>query len=208
MSGVGQSNPFSDSSEYNYLSFVIARALDEVQTVSIVQVKAVDTDALTVDVQVLTNIMTGASTSVPHGVISARPYHRLQGGDGAIIIDPVVGDIGVMVFASRDLTAVLASKGLANPGSQRKFSWSDGVYFGGIRNSAPAQYLKIDSSGITIVSPTAVTIQAPTITLDGDVHITGDTTGDGEGTFNGIPVSTHKHPGVESGGSDTDEPIP
>lgn len=208
MNAVGQSNPFSDADDYNYLAFIIARALEEVQTVSIVQVKAVDTAAQTVDVKVLVNIMTGARTSVPHGVISARPYYRLQGGDGAIIIDPVVGDIGVMVFASRDLTAVIASKGLANPGSYRQFSWSDGVYFGGVLNSAPAQYLKIDASGITIVSPTAVTIQAPTITLDGDVHITGTTTGDGEGTFNGIPVSTHRHPGVDSGTSDTDPPIP
>jgi hypothetical protein len=206
MSAVGQSNPFSDASEFNMLSFVIARAIEDMQTVSIVQVKAVNTAAQTVDAQVLVNIITGAGTSVPHGVISARPYFRLQGGGNAIIIDPVVNDIGIMVFGSRDLTAVIAAKAAANPGSQRKYAWSDGLYFGGILNGTPTQYIKIDSSGVTIVSPTAVTIQAPTITLDGDVHITGATVGDGEGTFDGTVVHTHTHSGVQSGGSNTGPP--
>jgi len=61
--------------------------------------------------QVLVNLVTGANISVPHGVISARPYYRAQGGTSGIILDPVVGDIGVMVFASRDSSAVVAAKG-------------------------------------------------------------------------------------------------
>ena len=153
MSNVGQANIFSDASEYNALAFVIARATEKMQTVSIVQVKAVDTDAQTVDVQVLVNLVTGASQSIPHGVISARPYYRAQGGGNAIILDPVVGDIGVVVFASRDSSAVIAAKGLANPGSQRKFSWSDGVYFGGILNSAPTQYMQFLGGSISVQSP-------------------------------------------------------
>jgi hypothetical protein len=167
MSAVGQSNPFSDASDYNQLSFIIARALDEVQTVSIVQVQAVDTGAQTVDVKVLANLVTGANISVPHGVISARPYQRAQGGVSAIILDPVAGDIGIMVFASRDSSAVAAVKGFANPGSQRRFSWSDGVYIGGVLNAAPTQYIQFLAGGA------GINIQSPTVNMSGDLNVTG-----------------------------------
>lgn len=175
MSNVGQANPFSDASEYNTLDFVIARATEKMQTVSIVAVKAVDTVKLTVDVQVLVNLVTGANVSVPHGVIAARPYYRAQGGTSGIILDPVVGDIGVMVFASRDSTAVISAKGLANPGSQRRFSWSDGIYFGGVLNGAPTQYMKFlpGGAGINIVSPGTLTLAAPTVHATGAVNIDG-----------------------------------
>jgi hypothetical protein len=176
MSAVGQANPFSDASEFNTLAFIIDRATEEMQTVSIVQVKAVNTGAQTVDVQVLVNLMTGANISVPHGVISARPYFRAQGGTSGIILDPVVGDIGVMVFASRDSSAVISAKGLANPGSKRRFSWSDGVYFGGVLNTPPTQYVKLNSSGITILSPTAVLIQSPANMVSGPLAVSGATT--------------------------------
>lgn len=178
MSNVGQADIFSDASEYNTLDFVIARATEKMQTVSIVQVKAVNTGAQTVDVKVLVNLMTGASISVPHGVISARPYFRAQGGGNAIILDPVVGDIGIMVFASRDSSAVIAKKGLANPGSQRRFSWSDGLYFGGILNAAPTQYVQFLAAGggIMIHSPGTVAIQAPATTVSGTLNVAGNTT--------------------------------
>jgi hypothetical protein len=170
---VGQSNPFSDASEYNSLAFIIARALDEVQTVSIAQVKAVDTDAQTVDILVLVNLVTGAGIQVPHGVISGRPYFRAQGGTSGIILDPAVDDIGIVVFGSRDLTAVISSKGIANPGSQRKFSWSDGIYLGGVLNTTPTQYLQFTTGGINLVSPTAITLTSPDNTVNGPLNVTG-----------------------------------
>ncbi len=153
MTAVGQSTPFSDASEYNTLDFIIARALDDVQTVSIASVQAVNSAAQTVDVLVLVNLVTGAGTSVPHGVISARPFFRLQGGSNAIICDPEVGDVGVVVFGSRDLTAVIGSKKQANPGSGRRFSWSDAIYYGGVLNQTPAQYIKFVTGAIDITSP-------------------------------------------------------
>ena len=236
MSAVGQSDPFSDAHEYNAQRFVVDRVLDDVQTMAIVQVKAVNTAALTVDVLVLVNLITGNGTSVPHGVISARPYYRLQGGANGVICDPAVGDIGVMVFASRDSSAVVASRGQANPGSARRFSWSDGVYFGGINNPSPTQYLQFGPSGITVASPVNITIQAPVvavnastsctitspiISLDGNVTVAGtfSQTGGGNSTMSGslittgsvtaggINLETHTHSGVQSGSSDTGPPV-
>lgn len=178
MSAVGQANPFSDASEFNMLDFIIARATDEMQTVSIGEVIAVNTGAQTVDVQILVNLVTGANTPVEHEVIANRPYFRLQGGGNAIICDPDVGDIGVVVFASRDITGVVAAKGAANPSSNRRFSWSDGIYFGGILNGAPTQYMQFMATGggINIVSPGTVAIQAPATTASGTLNVTGNTT--------------------------------
>lgn len=175
---VGQANPFSDASEFNTLDFIIARATDEMQTVSIGQVIAVNTGAQTVDVKILVNLVTGANTPVEHEVIAGRPYFRLQGGGNAIICDPVVGDIGVVVFASRDITGVVAAKGAANPSSARRFSWSDGIYFGGILNGAPTQYVQFAAAGggINIVSPGTVAIQAPATTVSGTANVAGNTT--------------------------------
>ncbi len=186
MSNVGQANPFSDASEYNSMAFIIARATEKMQTVSIVEVNAVNTGAQTVDVTVLVNLVTGANQSIPHGVISARPYYRLQGGFSGIICDPVVDDIGIMVFASRDSTAVIASKGAANPGSARKFAWSDGIYFGGILNNSPTQYIKFLASGggIDIVSAGTVTVTAPQLTASGNFNAATMNAGNGyTGTF-------------------------
>lgn len=175
---VGQANPFSDASEFNTLDFIIARATDEMQTVSIGQVIAVNAGAQTVDVKILVNLVTGANTPVEHEVIAGRPYFRLQGGGNAIICDPVVGDIGVVVFASRDITGVVAAKGAANPSSARRFSWSDGIYFGGILNGAPTQYVQFAAAGggINIVSPGTVAIQAPATTVSGTANVVGNTT--------------------------------
>ncbi len=176
MSNVGQANIFSDASEFNAWSFLISLALGEVQTVSLARVEAVDTGAQTVDILILVNLVTGAGVQVPHGVISARPYLRAQGGVSGIILDPVAGDIGLVVFGSRDLTAVISAKGLANPGSQRRFSWSDGLYLGGVLNATPTQYLQFLAAGggITLHSGGTVTLDTPTVHATDDVTVDGD----------------------------------
>lgn len=180
MSNVGQSNPFSDASEFNMLAFVIARALDKMQTVSIVKVTGVNTTTQIVDVLPLVNLVTGAGISITHGVIYQRPYLRLQGGASGVICDPAAGDIGICVFASRDSTAVQSAKGLANPGSQRKFSWADGIYLGGILNANPTQYIKfLTGGGIDIVTAGTVSITAPTVTASGTIHGATLSAGDG-----------------------------
>lgn len=175
---VGQATPFSDASDYNALEFQIQRVLDDVQTMSVVEVLAVDTGAMTVDVVVLVNLLSGAGISIPHGRLGGRPYFRLQGGTNGIICDPAVGDIGTMIFASRDISAVISAKAAANPASGRRFSWSDGVYIGGILNTPPTQYIKFltGGGGINIVSPGTVAIQAPATTNSGTLNVTGNTT--------------------------------
>lgn len=197
--------PGSDATDFTKIQFILAAALDQIQTASIVQVKAVNTGAQTVDVLVLANVMTKGGQSIPHGVIGNRPYFRLQGGLSGIICDPVVTDIGLMVFTSRDSSAVIAAKGAANPGSQRQFDWADGIYLGGLPglNAAPTQYVQFlpGGAGINIVSPGTVTINGVTISAAGNIKGPGSITDGGSHV-----LGTHLHSGVQSGGSDTGPP--
>jgi hypothetical protein len=147
-----------------------------------------------VDILPLVNQTDGAGNAVPHKAISHCPYFRLQGGTNAVIIDPQVGDIGIAVFASRDISSVMANKGQANPGSWRRFDMADGLYVGGVLNGAPSQYVAFTASGISIVTPGNLTFQAANATLDasGNLTVKGDVTA-GSGGADSVTLQGHKH---------------
>ena len=154
----------------NNLLFVVQQALAKVQTASVVKVIACSnaggvSPVGTVDVQILVNQISGQGNPTPHLTMYGLPYLRVQGGANAIIIDPRAGDIGIAVFASRDITNVKKTKAKANPGSFRTHDFSDGMYLGGLLNGTPSQYLRFSSDGIELISPTAVNATASAITL-------------------------------------------
>src|SRR5574337_257767 len=89
----------------------------------------------------------------------------------------------------------------------------------GVSNGVPSQYVQFSASGLTLVSPTAITMQAPTIALNasGGVTVQSATfgvTASGAATIsaasmehNGTNIgATHVHSGVQSGGSNTGTP--
>ena len=204
---------------YNNLRFVIEQALTKVQTAAIVKVitcsNSGDLSPVgTVDVQILVNQVSGQMVATPHVTMYGLPYLRIQGGVNAIIIDPQPGDIGIAVFASRDITNVKNTKAQANPGSFRMHDFADGMYLGGLLNGTPAQYIQFSTSGISLVSLGTITLQAPTIAIKGDLQQT-----DGNVTMSqsltvtddvkaeGTSLHTHLHGGVTAGGANTGEPI-
>lgn len=208
----GVQTPQTDGSDYNALQAVIQATLAKVQTFAICKVMGCTNSggiapAGTVDVQPLVNQMTGDRIAVPHGTIYKLPYARIQGGANAIIIDPVPGDLCMVGFAARDISAVVKAKGQANPGSFRQFNWADGMYIMGICNDTPTQYIAFTAAGIVVLSPTKITLHAPTVAVEGNLTISGTTTGQGDGIFNSTHVHTHVHSGVQSGGSDTGPPV-
>ena len=196
------------SSDYSTLEFIVQSILGRAATAKLVVVKACTNNGGvakwgTVDVVPLVNQVAGDGTQVPHSTIYRLPYHRLQGGPSAVILDPVAGDIGLAVICDRDSSAVRADpiKAASNadgtagtpPGSARQYDVADGMYFGGFLNAVPTTYLQFLADGsILIHSPVKVTVtapevdltassvinlQAPTINLKGDVHQTaGDVT--------------------------------
>ena len=98
-------------------------------------------------------------------MIYGCPYQRAQGGANAVILDPEVGDIGIAVFASRDIAAVIANRKPSNPGSRGRFRMSDAMYIGGLLNGVPTQWVRFSAAGIEIVSPTQVKLEAPDVQI-------------------------------------------
>lgn len=199
----GQEQLWANTSFFNLIFTFFTQFMGAVWTMMPVQVTAVDTDAQTVSVLPLVKQMDGQGQTTSHDPINGIPFWRLQGGISGVITDPAVDDIGICIFAQRDISAVKANKAESQPGSFGRFDPADGVYFGGMLNVDPTQFVRMTAEGIEITSPMKVTITAPTIELDGNVTSTG--------TFknNDVPVgSTHAHSGVTSGGGTSGPPTP
>lgn len=159
--------------DYNNIMFAVQQALGKMQTATLVRIEACTNEgALSpvgfVDVTPLVNQLDAAGVPTPHTTIFNVPYLRVQGGTSAIIIDPVVGDIGMCAFASRDISKIKSTKEQGNPGSFRQFSFSDGMYLGGMLNGEPEQYVMFNADGIKIYSPTLISLEAPSITMGAD----------------------------------------
>ncbi len=241
--GQGQQGLDGDTSEFNTISFLIEQALALVVGCTLVQVKAVTVNdevgpVGTVDVLPLINMMDGAGTASKHITIYKLPYARVQAGKDAIICDPVVGDIGVAVFADRDISAVKKAQKQSNPGSFRRNSMSDGLYlFTVLTKITPTQYIRFvrdsngptgmeivdcnsnkivtDSNGISITDTNGNTIimDSSGVTINGvliDQSSNVFAPGDVKADSNGagVTLQNHIHGGVQGGPSDTDAPTP
>jgi hypothetical protein len=166
----GRQGPGDGSSEYNAQVFLIQSLIRRIATATLVKVMAVTNagavDAVGfVDILPLVNQLDGAGNAVPHVTIYRCPYFRLQGGANAVILDPQVGDIGIALFADKDISSVTANRGPANPGSRRRFDMADGLYLGGVLNGIPTQYVQFSAAGVKIHSPVAVVLDAPDVRI-------------------------------------------
>lgn len=216
MSAAGWQQIQDLSTEYGALRFVILSMLMKMQTFTVVRVISVSNNgevavAGTVDVRPLVQTAQADGTSIPHEIIYGVPYSRVQGGTNAIIMDPQVGDVGVVAFASRDLSGVKSDPSSphgAAPSSARAYDWSDAIYLGAVMWGVPENYVRFpDDGSIEIVSPVKVRISAPAIELDGPVTATSTIDATGNVTGQGTSLHNHRHSGVATGGGNTGPPI-
>ena len=200
----GLAKPTTIWGEFNNIAFLVQQALLKMQTAMLVRIESCTNNGGLdpvgfVDVTPLVNQIDGQGNATPHVTIYNVPYLRIQGGTSAIILDPKAGDIGVCVFASRDITKVKSTKKQANPGSWRQYSFSDGLYLGGMLNGTPEQYIQFNATGVTIT--------APSVTINANVQVNGAIVATGNVTGQGTSLHTHKHGGVQSGGDQTGVPV-
>jgi phage baseplate assembly protein gpV len=211
---LGALTPWAAWGQYNQIAFIVQQLLSKVQTATLVRVDACTNEGDLspvgfVNVTPLVNQIDGNGNPTPHITIYNVPYLRMQGGTNAIILDPQVGDIGLAVFTSRDISKVKSTKAQANPGSFRQYDFADGLYVGGMLNGIPQQYIRFSSAGVEVVSPGTITLTAPNISLDGDVTISKSLTVT-EDVFagpNAISLENHLHTS-ESPGTPTSAPLP
>lgn len=204
------------ATDYQSLSFLVNGILSRVRTAHPVKVLAVHGGGVgpigTVDVQPLVSQVNGLGQGEAHGPVYARPYLRYQGGTSAVILDPVVGDTGLLVCCDRDISAVIATLSQALPGSLRRFNFADGIYVGCfLSNTTPSDYVwvKPSSGGIEIVTAGTLTIQASQVNITGAVNANGATISSGGEVTDaaGKVLGTHIHSGVQTGGGDTGPPV-
>lgn len=137
-----------------------------------------DAPNLVVDVMPLLSRQNRSGDPVSNSTLYDLPVWRLQRGGSAIIMDPVVGDVGLIAVCDRDTTLVRANLKESPPGSSRRHSKSDAVYFGGILNSAPSQYIEFADNKLNIVAPFGIEVTTPLM------HVTGNITAGGNMTDN------------------------
>jgi hypothetical protein len=188
----GQKELATGNSEFNQLEFVVRMLTSKFNIATLVQVVAVTpapnntSQAVgTVDVLPLIGQVDGSGAIWPATTIFGLPYFRLQAGVAAILVDPAVGDVGLVVFCDKDISSVKASQGQpAGPASARRFDMADGFYFGGWMSAVtPTNYVQVNQAGISLVlsdgtslllSPGQCTIKANTKII-GTLEVTGDT---------------------------------
>lgn len=216
---IGQARYDSTTSKYNRSNFQITSLINQIVTMTLVQVVAVSNAggvaaAGTVDVQPLVAQVNGSGQATPHDIIYGMPYIRMQGGANALILDPQVGDIGLAGFCMRDISAVKATLALNLPGSGLTYDWADGIYIGLILNGVPKQYVQFTQTGINIqdmndnkilMESDGVKINSVLIDRAGNLGAPGEITR-GVGGGDSVTLGGHNHTQPNDSHGDTEMP--
>ena len=147
--GYGYLQPSDTKGGYNPTAFIVSQKLGRVRTLLMAQVKAVG--AGTVDVQPLVSMVDSQGNAVPHGIIHGCPYLEMRAGSTAIVVVPVVGDIGLIGVCDRDSSAAQASLAPGPPPSAREFDLADAVWIMGVAlGSAPTSTITATPTGFVV----------------------------------------------------------
>lgn len=169
----------SENSEYNALNFMVVNTIRRmVNTAEVVQVMGVEAGGSGatsgyVDVRPLVCQTDNENNVIPPTTFYHLPYSRVQGGKAALVIDPIVGDIGIAIFTKRDSSNVVpGTDEPVQPGSFRVYSQADGFYIGGFLNQTPDTFLELDQNGNAVLTaPTRVTVNTADCVINADNSI-------------------------------------
>ena len=177
----GVQNINTGSSDYNALSFIIQQAIRQ-QVNTCIVVKVVGVSGNYVDVLPLVTQIDGFGEAVAPTNLYKLPFMRYHGGICAVKLDPVIGDIGLAVFAQKDCSSVgVGTTEPQKPASFRENTMGNGFYIGGFLNKEPSCYVELKQSG-------EVVINAPAgLTINNNVVVNGDV------VASGISLVNHTH---------------
>lgn len=156
-------NPTTSSHEYNAEAWVINQRIKDVHTGTPCKVLAVfplppgDTVdeegriAGTVDVELQIDQKDNNGNRLQTRPVYNIPYERVQGGRCALVIDPVIGDIGSLKFCERDISNFKKTRERGIPPTQRMHSQSDAIYSPGILNDPPSIYIRVYGDGGVLI---------------------------------------------------------
>lgn len=168
--------------------FIINSLIGRVGTVSICRIVKVKGGGVNpvgfVDIVPMVLQVDGAGNAFDNATVFNVPYFRYQGGSNAVILDPKVGDIGICLVASRDISKIKRTKKDATPDTKRQYDIADSLYIGGILNGAPSQYIHFLDSGINVVATGEINMKGSKLILDAPVEATSTIIAAGDITDN------------------------
>lgn len=177
MNGYGGNGDWaSGSNSFNEMDTLIRAVVGKLATAALVRVIAVQGD--TVTIRPMVSQITGDGTPTEHGDIHNVPYLKFRGGGNMVDIKPKVNDRGLAVFLSHDSSVAIRTDGDAVPGSRRRFDWADAIYVTGLARGEPENFVRIDDTGVLI--------KAPTIAVEGNLEVTGNTAINGNLSVSGM----------------------
>ena len=168
--------------------FIIQQLISNIHTMIPVKVISVSIPTNTLapigrcSVRPLVQQVDGNNNVYGRGQIINVPYLRVQGGKNAVVIDPVVGDVGLCGFCERDISMVKRTGAEAAPNTRRQYSLNDAVYMFTMMSGMPEQYIHFKDSGIDIKSTGDININGLVIKPNGQLVLS-----------NGVIVDTHVH---------------
>ena len=168
--------------------FIIQQLISNIHTMIPVEVVSVSVPTGTLapigrcSVRPLVQQVNGNNNVYGRGQIINVPYLRVQGGKNAVVIDPVVGDVGLCGFCERDISMVKRTGVEAAPNTRRQYSLNDAVYMFTMMSGVPEQYVHFKDNGIDIKSTGDININGLIIKPSGQLVLA-----------NGVIVDTHIH---------------
>ena len=199
---------------------VIGIELSEVHTCMPGQIVAWDGQYATVKPALAKSLASGEALAPPNIVRVPVCFPRGMGGKAIISVPLQSGDPVLLHFAERALENWLSGND-GEPGDPRQFDLSDAfatpVCRPGVGGAVDIENLVIQldqasiviapDGSVTVTAAAGATVTAPGgLTVNADITVNGKIEASGDVTGAGISLSTHRHGGVQSGGSTTGVP--
>lgn len=160
---------------------------------------------------------------VQRAQIASVPVLNIGGG-GFLLSFPIKpGDLGWIKASDRDVSLYLQNWSEDTPNTKRRHSFADGLFIPDamrdwVVNGEDADRVVLQTLDgetriaiapglVKITTPGAVEIDAPTVTMTGDLNVQGTITGAVDVIGGGVHLKTHRHTSATAG-TPTSTPIP
>lgn len=159
--------------------FIIQQLISNVHTMIPVEVVSVSVPIGTLapigrcSVRPLVQQVDGNNNVYGRGQIINVPYLRVQGGKNAVVLDPVVGDVGLCGFCERDISMVKRTGAEAAPNTRRQYSLNDAVYMFTMMSGTPEQFVHFKQDEIHIKASSKIILDAPMVEATGQIQAQG-----------------------------------
>jgi len=202
----------------DWLRFCVKSELKNINTCLPAIIKSYDPETRRASVQIALSTIQTDGESITPPIQFNVPVIFPSSSSYIIHIALTEGDPILLIFSQRGLSQFKNLYTESVPDARSFFSLADAVAIPGFGNlvSEPASVSGIsiqttDGTTFLTLEPGVINLKATTINIDGNVNCTGTITSanvfaNTSLTVNGLPIETHVHGGVTSGGSDTGGP--